>query len=147
MVSALREYAIRFSQMHDIKTELTVGDRRILSLSPRVELQAIRIVQEALSNVRKHAQAKHVMIKVAAGQDEVTIVVQDDGKGFDVDRAGSGDWTKYGLRNMKERADSIHSSLSLESGPEKGTEVTLSIPLTFSEPAVKEGNKSESTDS
>ncbi|MFC1982259.1 GAF domain-containing sensor histidine kinase [Chloroflexota bacterium] len=147
MVSALGEYAIRFSQMHNIKTELTVGERRIPSLSPQVELQVIRIVQEALSNVRKHSQAKHAMINVAAQEDKVTIAVQDDGKGFDVDGVGSGDWTKFGLRNMKERADNIHSSLSVESRPDNGTKVTLSIPLTFSEPVVDEGNKNESTDS
>jgi two-component system nitrate/nitrite sensor histidine kinase NarX len=147
MVSALREYAVRFSQMHNIKTELTVGDHRIPSLSPQVELQAIRIVQEALSNVRKHAQAAHAIIKVAAGEDEVTIVIKDDGKGFDVDKNGDGDWTTFGLRNMKERADSIHGSLFVESGPENGTKVTLSIPLTFSEPVVEEGNRNESTDS
>ena len=147
MVSALREYAVRFSQMHNIKTELTVSDHRIPSLSPQIELQAIRIVQEALSNVRKHAKATRATVKVAAGEDEVTITVQDDGKGFDVDKNGKGDWTKFGLRNMKERADSIHGSLFVESRPEKGTKVTLSIPLTVSETVIEEGNKNESTDS
>jgi len=147
MVSALREYAVRFSQMHNIKTEVMVGDHRIPSLSPQVELQAIRIVQEALSNVRKHAKATRATVKVAAGENEVTIAVQDDGKGFDVDKNGKGDWTKFGLRNMKERAGSIHGSLLVESMPEKGTKVTLSIPLTVSETVIEEGNKNESTDS
>jgi signal transduction histidine kinase len=55
MVAALREYVLRFNQMNNIKTELTVGDHIIPSLSPQVELQAIRIIQEALSNIRKHA--------------------------------------------------------------------------------------------
>jgi signal transduction histidine kinase len=109
-------------------------------------LQAIRIVQEALSNVRKHSQAKNAMINVAAQEDKIMIAVQDDGKGFDVEGVGSGDWTKFGLRNMKERADNIHSSLSIESRPENGTKLTLRIPLTFSEPAVGEGNTNESTD-
>lgn len=147
MVSTLREYAVRFSQMHDMKTELIVDDHFIPSLSPQVELQAVRIVQEALSNVRKHAKATRATIKVAAGEDEVKIAVQDDGKGFDVDKTGNGDWIKFGLRNMKERADSIHGSLFVESRPEHGTEVTLSIPLTFSKTLIEEGNKNESTDS
>jgi signal transduction histidine kinase len=147
MVSALREYTARFNQMHSIKTELTVGDRIIPSLSPQIELQAIRIVQEALSNVRKHAEATRATIKVVAGDDEVTIVVEDDGKGFDVDKAGNGNWTKFGLRNMKERADSVHGSLFVESRPGNGTKVTLSIPLTFSPVALEEGEEIESTDS
>jgi len=147
MVSALREYAARFSQMHNIETELTVADHIIPSLSPRVELQAIRIVQEALANVRKHAKATRATIKVAAGEDKVTIVVEDDGKGFDVDKNGKRDWTKFGLRNMMGRADSIRSSLFVESRPEDGTKVTLSIPLAFSETVIEEGKKNESTDS
>ncbi|MFC1955873.1 sensor histidine kinase, partial [Chloroflexota bacterium] len=100
-----------------------------------------------LSNVRKHAKATSATIEFAVGEEEITIAVWDNGKGFDVDKDGKGDWTKFGLRNMKERADSIHGSLSVESRPENGTKVTLSIPLTFSEPVVEEGNKNESTDS
>jgi len=147
MVSALREFSVRFNQLHGIRTEVEVGDRIIPSLSPQAELQAIRIVQEALSNVRKHAEATHATIKVAAGDDEVTVVVEDDGKGFDVDEAGKGDWTKLGLRNMKERAGSIHGRLSVESEPESGTRVTLSIPLIFSRAAIEEGEQIESTGS
>jgi signal transduction histidine kinase len=110
-------------------------------------LQALRIVQEALSNVRKHAEATRAIVKVAAGDNDVTIVVEDDGKGFDVNKAGKGDWTKFGLRNMKERADSIYANLFVESRPENGTKVTLSIPLTFSQGPGEEGEEIESTDS
>jgi signal transduction histidine kinase len=138
MVSALNEYAARFNQMHRIKTELIVGDQIIPSLSPHIELQAIRIAQEALSNVRKHAEATRATIKVDAGEDQVTILIEDDGKGFDFDTTKE-DWTKFGLQNMKERAASIHSSLRIESTLEKGTRVTLSIPLTFSQTTIEEG--------
>jgi signal transduction histidine kinase len=140
MVSALKEYAARFNQMHGIKTELTTGEHAIPSLSPQVELQAIRITQEALSNARKHAEATRATIKMNARDDEVTIIVEDDGRGFDLE-ATKDDWTKFGLRNMRERAKSIHSNLNIESTLEKGTRVTLSIPLTFSQPALKEGEK------
>jgi signal transduction histidine kinase len=147
MVSALREYAARFNQMHGIKTELMVGDHIIPSLSPQIELQAIRIVQEALSNIRKHAEATRATIRIAAGDDGVIIVIEDDGKGFNIDKSEKGDWTKFGLRNMKERADSINGSLFIESKPEIGTKVTLKIPLTSNQDAVKEGEKIESTSS
>jgi len=147
MVSALREYIMRFNQMHGIKTDLMIGERIIPSLSPQIELQALRIVQEALSNIRKHAEATRATINVAAGDNEVTIVVEDDGKGFDVDKAGNGDWTKFGLRNMKERTDSISGKLFVESSPENGTKVVLSIPLIFSQVMYKEGEEIESIDS
>lgn len=147
MVSALREYLVRFNQMHGIKTTLEVGDRIIPTLSPQVELQAIRIVQEALSNVRKHAEATRVSVKVEASDNEVDIVVEDDGKGFNIDEPGQSDWSKFGIRNIKERAESIHSRLDIESAPESGTRVTLRIPLTVSPPTVKEGEEIASTDS
>jgi len=147
MVNALREYSARFNQMHGIRTRIEVSDRIIPSLSPQVELQAIRIVQEALSNVRKHAEATSATIKVAAEDDEVIVVVEDDGKGFDVDKAGKGDWTKFGLRSMKERASSVDSRLTVESKPEHGTRITLSIPLISSRALVEEGERIESTGS
>ena len=137
MVSALMEYASRFDQMHGIKTELITGNQTIPSLSPQVQLQAIRITQEALSNARKHAGATHAIIKVEAKDDEVSIVIEDDGRGFELE-ATKEDWTKFGLRNMQERAKSIHGNLQIDSTLKKGTTVTLSIPLTFSQPAVKE---------
>ena len=138
MVSALREYSERFNQMHNIKTEFSISDRTIPSLSPQIELQVIRIVQEALSNVRKHAGATCAKVRIVAGDNEVTIMVEDDGRGFDVE-SSKGDWTKFGLRNMKERADSVHGTLNIESTPGNGTKLILSLPLTFSQVIVKEG--------
>ncbi len=143
MLAALREYARRFNQMHGIKTEVIVTDRVIPTLPPRVELQAFRIVQEALSNVRKHAEATRAMITVAAGGDEVSVVVEDDGKGFRVDEVGQSNWGGFGLRNMKGRADSIGGTLGVESKLEHGTRVTLGIPLTFRQTAVKKGAEIE----
>jgi signal transduction histidine kinase len=129
LVSALREYLSRFSQMHNIRTSLEVGDQAVPHMSPQVELQAIRIVQEALSNIRKHAQASCALVKVAISENEVTLVVEDDGKGFDVDELEQSDSSKFGIRTIKERAQSIHSRLDIESDPGHGTKVTLSIPL------------------
>ena len=63
--------------------------------------------------------------------------IEDDGKGFDLEETRE-DWTKFGLRNMQERAKSIHGNLQIDSTLKKGTTVTLSIPLTFSQPALKE---------
>lgn len=147
MVSALREYVTRFSQMHGIKTTLEVADQIIPSLSPQVELQAIRIVQEALSNVRKHADATYALVKVGISENELTLVIADDGKGFDIDKVGQSDGSKFGIRTIKERAQSIQSRLDIESGPEHGTKVTLSIPLNLPQPSAEHGKENESTNS
>lgn len=129
MVSALREYLTRFSQMHGIKTELEVGDPNIPHLSPQVELQAIRIVQEALSNIRKHAESSRALVKLSTSENEVALIIEDDGKGFNIDEIENTGYSKFGIRTIKERAESIHSSLGIESSPGHGTKITLSIPL------------------
>jgi signal transduction histidine kinase len=147
MTSALREHVVRFNQMHGIKTDLIIGDHIIPSLSPQIELQAIRIVQEALSNVRKHAKATHATVAVTTGESEVNITVEDDGTGFDVDKVEKIASTKLGLRNMKERADSIHSHLFVESKPENGTRVTLRIPLKSSQAVNDEDDVGEEIES
>lgn len=147
MVSALREYLTRFSQMHGIRTTLEVGDQIIPRLSPHVEMQAIRIMQEVLSNIRKHAEATHVLVKVATSDNEVTLRIEDDGKGFDIGELGPSDYSKFGIRTIKERAESVHSRLNIESKPEHGTKVTLSIPLNLPPPSAQRGEEIESTDS
>ena len=129
LVSALREYLARFSQMHGIKTELEVGEQSIPHLSPQVELQAIRIVQEALSNVRKHAEPNRALVKLSRSDNEVLLTVEDDGKGFNIDEIENAGYSKFGIRTIKERAESIHSNLDIDSKPGHGTKITLSIPL------------------
>ena len=146
MVSAIREYALRFNQMHDIKTELVTGDKLIPSLPPPVELQVIRIVQEALSNIRKHAKATRATIRISGYEGGVRLTVEDDGKGFDVNVQERDDWSKFGLRNMKERAASISGDLSIESRPDRGTTVTLKVPLSLVPEAEKKGEDSAGTD-
>jgi len=129
MITTIREYLALFSQMHGIKATLEVSDRIVPPLSQRVELQAIRIMQEALSNIRKHAEATHAQVKLAATEDEVVLTVLDDGKGFDVEKAAKNKDAKFGIRTIRERAESINSRLNIESKPEHGTRVTLSIPV------------------
>lgn len=146
LVSAVREYMSRFTQMHGIKTTLEVGDRIIPSLSPQVELQAIRIVQEALSNVRKHAEATRATVRMTSEDHVVKIIVEDDGKGFDLYKLGDSDVSKFGLRTIKERAESIRSQLGIESSAGSGTKVTLTIPLAVRPPA-EQGKGNENTDS
>jgi len=129
MITTIREYLALFNQMHGMKVTLEVSDRIVPPLSQRVELQAIRIMQEALSNIRKHAEATRAQVKLSTSDDEVVLTVQDDGKGFDVEKAGKNHDAKFGIRTIRERAESINSRLIIESKPEYGTRVTLSIPL------------------
>ncbi len=94
-------------------------------LPARTEAEALRIVQEALTNVRRHADATLVRVRAAIQEDELVIEIRDNGRGFEVDAVGR---SPYGLAGMRERADLIDGRLEIESAPRKGTLVRLAIP-------------------
>ena len=97
-----------------------------LPLLPDVQIQVLHIVQEALSNVRKHAGARRVWLDVAK-QPQWRIEVRDDGAGFDAER-GPPDETHVGLRIMSERAERIGAVLEVLSTAGRGTSVVLTLP-------------------
>ena len=113
-----------------VETELKVhGDRR--RLSPETELALFRIVQEALSNVRRHSQASRVVTAVEFGEGRVTLTVDDNGRGFELpgrtdDLATTG---KLGLIGMHERARLLNGTLTMHSEPGKGTTMTVDVPV------------------
>jgi len=129
IVSTLKEYVLRFGQLSGIRTSMEINNGGLLSLPATTELQVIRIIQEALTNVRKHAEAGHAWVMISTDNDHVEIVVKDDGNGFNVSSSGQMDWPKFGLQSMRERAESIGGKLDIRS-TSKGTEVHLIIPLT-----------------
>ncbi len=88
-----------------------------------------RLVQEALNNVCRHANANHVAIGLQAGDSQLTVTVRDDGRGFIPGRSNG-----LGLIGMKERVDGLGGRLRIESSPGKGTllEASLPLPIRFS---------------
>jgi signal transduction histidine kinase len=113
-----------------IQTQLRVlGEKR--RFSPEVELALYRIAQEALSNVRKHAQATSANVTIEFTNSAVQIVVQDDGKGF-TPPALTGDLAvagKLGLVGMQERVRLLQGTLALHSQPGMGTRVEVNAPV------------------
>jgi len=91
-----------------------------------VKVQLIRIVQEALTNIRKHAEACSVSISAFEREQEVVIEVQDNGRGFMPEDVHQG--SQYGLRSMRERAESIGADFQIISSSDIGTTVRLRIP-------------------
>jgi len=100
-------------------------------LSPEAEVNLYRIIQEALTNVRKHAQASHVSIIVRRMENTIFLEVADDGKGFDKADGGAGNPEPggLGLAIMEERARMINGSLEIRSRAGAGTEILLRIPV------------------
>jgi len=101
-----------------------------VDLPAHVEVALYRIAQEALQNVVKHAEATSVLVRLAAADDGVRLVVSDDGQGFDEDTVSEAeDRHSYGLVGIRERAELIGASLTLASRPGKGTTVEVVVPI------------------
>lgn len=99
-------------------------------LDPNNELAVYRIVQEALSNVARHAHASHIWIEIDFGPAELTCRVKDDGVGF-ILPSQNGDWASqghFGLMGMRERSDIADGTLRIASTPEVGTTVEIIVP-------------------
>jgi two-component system nitrate/nitrite sensor histidine kinase NarX len=115
--------------MSNVKTDLEIKDNSVLSLPSSSQTQIIHIIQEALSNIRKHAKANHAHVQITTGDNQIEIIVSDNGKGFDPSRIENDGWPHFGLQTMRERASSIGGALDISSTCGEGTRVALTVPL------------------
>jgi signal transduction histidine kinase len=123
LVPALRQYTERISELHGLLVDfgaIGLDERR---LPPEMEVTIYRIVQEALVNVVRHAQATHADVLVERHPDRVRVIIEDNGHGFDAATAMySG---RLGLLGMRERADMLGGRLVIDSAPGAGTTVVI----------------------
>ena len=141
LIPTIREYMSRLPRMNGCEFELDVSERTEgLVLAPATEIQLVRIVQEALSNVRKHAGASRVDVIIEADEEEVGVSIVDNGHGFDplqLDRTG---WPRLGLQTMRERAQAIGGAFDISSAPGEGTRVSVRVPLVTEREVVGAGS-------
>lgn len=103
-------------------------------LSPEAELALYRIVQEALSNVVRHADARQVSVRLAVGRGAVVATVEDDGRGFTATEEMRSEGGGLGLFGMRERAAYLGGAVEIRSQPGSGTVVRAEIPVRFAAP-------------
>ncbi len=123
----VQDYAARFKTQVDLQID-RLDERR---LAPEIETAVYRIVQEALTNVARHAQACHVSVLLEAHDGQLNLIIEDDGCGFDaagVLRAGLAE-NRLGLYGMRERAELLDGALTVESQMGGGTTVYVRVPL------------------
>jgi len=127
LIHALTDFLTHFYRMSDLQVELAIG------LEPGEEVacadvqEVLRIAQEALMNVHRHANATRVRVEIGRTYEGYQLLIEDDGCGFDARQpAGEG---HYGCLIMKERAARLQGTLTLESAPGRGTRVLLQLPL------------------
>jgi PAS domain S-box-containing protein len=132
LVPALRQYLGMFGAQHGLTLQFeTVGldDER---LPPPIEINLYRIVQEALTNVVRHAKATQADVLLERRENQIITIIEDNGTGFDPEtRSQSG---RLGLLGMRERAEMMDGQLSVESTPNVGTTIYVEIPYVYTDP-------------
>jgi len=125
LVAALERLGQTFGEKTGIPVEVEamLGDAR---LPPEVETALYRIVQEALTNVVKHARASRVSVFLRRKDDTVAALIEDDGIGFSAEDTLNGGW---GIVGMRERIGLLDGRLEVESSPERGTSVVAEVPI------------------
>ena len=125
LVEGLRAYVDKYTRQSGIHTRVSCEVPGDILLSPRAELQLLRVVQEALTNVRKHSEATEASVVIADSPEGLTFTVRDNGHGFD-----ASDLTRegIGLHSMRERLALIGGTLTVESTPSSGTRIVALVP-------------------
>lgn len=131
LITALRLLCKDFEKLHSIVTTFRAGESTRNAFDPDVEIALYRIAQESFSNIAKHADASHLVLSLQQENNVVSLIVKDDGRGFndeDVTRSRS-DSHGLGLISMRERANLLGGAFHLDSTVGKGTTITVTIPL------------------
>ncbi len=121
----VNEYQLQLHKPVEVQWNLHPED---IDLTPLQEVQILRIVQEALTNVRKHAEAGHVSVRFTARDADLEIEVADDGIGFNPMAVRRGEWPHLGLQTMQERAEAIGGNFEVDSTIGRGTVVRVRVP-------------------
>ncbi len=125
LLSGLHEYVAEFGRQTGIEVQMINDVTDLSHLSPMSAAQLIRIIQEALANIRKHSAARQAQIRLATHDHRLCMTITDDGQGF-VETPRSG---HFGLQTMRERAASAGGGLTITSRPHAGTQIDLWLPL------------------
>jgi two-component system nitrate/nitrite sensor histidine kinase NarX len=124
---SLREYLRKYSRQTGIAASLVCdGDTR-RALTPRIEVQLLRVVQEALTNTRKHSAARRVVVRIDCTRSAATLTVEDDGVGFDPSTVASSMEGGFGLASMRERVEQVGGTLDVHTAPNEGTRIVVRL--------------------
>lgn len=130
LIPTLQDYLRRYEGRYGLHVELLLPECGLENaFEPVSEVQILRILQEGLTNARKHASASCLQVAFAPHDGQIQIAIRDDGKGFEPGNLQDDPRRGFGLQFMRERAEAIGGSLELRSAKGKGTEVLLVLPM------------------
>jgi signal transduction histidine kinase len=128
LVTSLTKMLDGLSTDGGAKVDLTcVGEQR--GLPAAVGGQLLRVAQEAVTNALKHGEASRIGVELRFAQDRLTLIVRDDGRGFDAEHPPSASSGHFGLFGMRERAIKLEADLRVTSRPGEGTAIQIDVPL------------------
>lgn len=133
LAGALRQLSSEFAQRTGLQLEFHGADEQLV-LSDEASVALFRIAQEGLANVERHARARLVRLEFSRAGAEVSLLIQDDGRGFDVTRVARSPDSGIGLRNMRERVEFLGGRFSIHSEAGR-TELQVHLPLTLQKAA------------
>ena len=138
--AAVDSYLRGFGTRYGIRVEL-LSERMAHRLQPETEVTAYRIIQEALTNVARHAQATSCRVYLQRRSSTVLITIEDNGRGFDAEHAQRPDVRQgLGLLGIRERASLLRGTLRLESSPGTGTRLTVELPAAARLPVTEDAD-------
>jgi two-component system sensor histidine kinase DegS len=129
LAPAIKRYLSDYKEQYGLHVDLLIfGEQR--RLESAIEVALFRIVQETITNIRKHAQAKRAIVKIEQLNEKINIHIKDDGKGFNLDVIMTDENRKgYGLVGMRERVQLLKGEMNILTAPGQGTSINISVPL------------------
>ena len=124
-IDAVKEVITNWESNHQIPVSFSISGS-VRTLSEDIQHNLLRILQEALANIFKHAKANHVSVTMTYFDDTVLLDVQDNGIGFKMDNTST---SGFGLNGMRQRAELLHGTLHIESDINEGTTIVAEFPL------------------
>ena len=124
---AVKQLADELKTIHEMNTDFELVGFTEVRVEEKVELASYRIIQELINNILKYAEAEKVFIQLSKFENEIQIVVEDDGKGFDYAKALEGEG--LGLKSIQSRVDQLNGVLDVDAKADIGSTFTINIPI------------------
>ena len=142
LAEAISHFCESFSEAHGVNVHFNTAGMDKLRLNFETETNLYRLVQEGLNNIRKHAEAADAFVKLIAASPNITLRIEDNGRGFDVERRleAATNEKRMGLRSMEERICLLEGEMTVESLPLKGTKIFIKIPQKKGKNGTKEND-------
>jgi len=142
VVETVYQFCEDFTQMWGVPVDFQSAGLKNLKLEYGNQINIYRLVQEGLTNIRKHAAASRVTVKLTAAFPNIVLRIEDNGRGFDVQKraAAAGQEKRMGLRSMHERVKLLNGQMKLQSKPGRGTKVSIKLPIVEKKSGAKENH-------